>query len=217
MSSSDSAAPSDKFTVDEPDARARISAHTPILFDERTNEPYLPLPAPNLHYRLTPARFSDAEDVSRVLVSPRRISHPLCDARLNLMLRVYLLSECQSTLSVARNLIGPPFPYPADKCGGWFRMLRSTAVSAFDQLKEGNYQLLRGSPFCMMREGKDDGTDIYVGEVSIGLCEGKKRATSFKEGMEAWRSPAVWSTGGTSSPRRPILLKYIQRMAHSIW
>lgn len=132
------------------------------------------------------------------------------------MLRVPLLPDCQSTLSVARNLIGPPFPYSADRYCGWFRMLRSTAVSAFDQLKEGNYQLLRGSPFCMMREVKDDGTDIYVGEVSIGLCEGKKRATPFKQGMEDWRSSAVWSAGGTSSPRRPCLLKHIRPKVHSI-
>lgn len=74
MTSTDSAPPLDKLTVDDPDARARISAHTPILFDERTNEPYLPIPASNSQFRLTPARFSDAEDVSRVLVCPRRPS-----------------------------------------------------------------------------------------------------------------------------------------------
>ncbi|KAL8280546.1 hypothetical protein RQP46_007194 [Phenoliferia psychrophenolica] len=59
-------------TVADSDLRALISSLSPLLFDERTHEPYLPFPSssPFANFRLTPPRLSDLSNKVSAANSP---------------------------------------------------------------------------------------------------------------------------------------------------
>lgn len=113
------------------------------------------------------------------------------------MPRSPLADPPQSTLSVARNILGPPFPYTAKQAGGWLRMLRGKVTSVFAALEQGTYRGLPGHPFCVLREADEaGGRDAFVGEISMGIDERSQRVTPVGEGWEAWRNKGVWTIGG---------------------
>ncbi|KAJ6554176.1 hypothetical protein B0H19DRAFT_1152752 [Mycena capillaripes] len=163
----------DLFTVDSAESRATISARTPILFTP-AGEPYLPLPAPFERFVLSPERVSDVPDDIAMM----------------------------SDIRVARTLVGPPFPVLPIASQRWLVRERKDVTALFAAYAEGTFLPASCDPFSVLRERRPDGTEVYVGQVTV-MYEGpnEKRRTPVNEAWEAWRSrEKVWGIGAALRP-----------------
>ncbi|KAE9392786.1 hypothetical protein BT96DRAFT_1000078 [Gymnopus androsaceus JB14] len=186
------------FTIPNPSFRASISAHTPILFDQMTNEPYLPLPAPlGPKFRLTPVREGlkgDVGELTRMMNDPKV---------------VYWMDN-------------HPFPFPSELAEEWIHnemKLTEEIFAAFAEEGggEGKWRPAKGSPLKVIRkviidsesgsnmagESQTDSLrDIYVGEVDLRHGHWwSERMTPVKDHWEDWRDKErVWSIGAMLKP-----------------
>ncbi|KAJ6522740.1 acyl-CoA N-acyltransferase [Mycena capillaripes] len=161
------------FTVDSAELRAQVSARTPIRFTT-TNEPYIPLPAPLERFYLGAARQSDVpHDVAMM-----------------------------SDVRVARTLVGPPFPMPLANTLRSLARERAAVTALFAAYAEGTFRPAAAAPFCILRERQGDGSDAYVGQITMFYCgDEEKRQTPVNDAWEEWRTRTkVWEIGAALRP-----------------
>ncbi|KAF7375696.1 N-acetyltransferase domain-containing protein [Mycena sanguinolenta] len=157
----------DRFTVESADLRAEVSARMPIRFNA-DGEPYIPLPAPFERFYLAAMRQSDLpHDVAMM-----------------------------NDLRVVRSVHGPPFPNPLINAQRWLVRERAFVVALFDAYAKGEYRPAASSPFNVLHERKEDGSEEYVGQVTLGpMGPSAKRVTPVNETWEQWRSRGVFTIG----------------------
>lgn len=110
----------------------------PLQLNEATGEPYLQLPSPHDNIRITPLRHSDEAMVKTYMNDPR----------------------------IYEFLAGPPFPYTQDNAIDWISRSKTRADAVFSELLSGN-EFVGGCPVRTIREVQDDGTETFLGDVSI--------------------------------------------------
>ncbi|KAI0669772.1 acyl-CoA N-acyltransferase [Trametes maxima] len=118
----------------------------PLQFHPETGEPFLRLPSPHDNIIITPPRMSDAPTVVAYMNDPA----------------VYTWLE------------GPPFPYYMEHADSWLTMVKEGTDVAFQELERLNTEypdspprLVSGQPVRMIREVREDGTDLLLGDVAI--------------------------------------------------
>ncbi|KAF8177911.1 acyl-CoA N-acyltransferase [Mycena galopus ATCC 62051] len=83
----------------------------------------------------------------------------------------------------------------------WLMRERATVVALFAAYAEGNFRPAASSPFNVLRERKPDGSEEYVGQVTLGpMGPNAKRATPVNNAWEEWRSPQVFGIGAALHP-----------------
>ncbi|KAJ7240145.1 hypothetical protein B0H12DRAFT_57706 [Mycena haematopus] len=162
----------DRFTVESTELRAEVSARTPIRFTP-AGEPYIPLPAPLDRFYLAAMRQSDLPD------------------------DVAMMND----LRVVRTIVGPPFPSPLINAQRWLVRERAMVVALFASYAAGEFRPAASSPFNVLHERKPDGSEEYVGQVTLGPAgDSAKRVTPVSEAWEEWRSPKVFGIGAALRP-----------------
>ncbi|KAJ7619473.1 hypothetical protein FB45DRAFT_799924, partial [Roridomyces roridus] len=156
----------DKFIIESPELRAAVESNTPIRFFP-SGEPYIPLPAPHSQFYLGCERQSDLPD----------------DAKL------------MNDLRLMRQMIGPPFPMPLINVQRYFVKQRAAVQALFAGYASGRWKPAASAPFDVIREIKEDGSEVYVGQATFGVDEHTKRTTPVPEGLEEWRIEAVCDIG----------------------
>jgi len=109
----------------------------PLQVNEATGEPYMPLPSPHERIRITPARPSDAAPIQENLNDPR----------------------------IYEYLSGPPFPCTYDDAIKWIGRVMDESGRLFWSMEEGA-EWVNGCPVHCIREVQEDGTDIYIGDIT---------------------------------------------------
>ncbi|KAJ7696954.1 hypothetical protein B0H17DRAFT_928851 [Mycena rosella] len=163
----------DRFTVDSAELQAEVSARTPILF-RADGEPYIPLPAPFERFYLGVMRHWDTpHDVAMM-----------------------------NDIRVARTLVGPPFPLPVRASKNWLLKERRDVTAIFAAYAEGKFLPAGTAPFSILRELKPDGSEVYVGQVTVFYCgDDTKRLTPVNAAWEEWRTRTkVWEIGAAIHP-----------------
>jgi len=161
------------FIIDSSELRAEVSARTPIRFTA-VNEPYIPLPAPFERFHLGAMRQSDVPHDTAMM----------------------------SDVRVARTLVGPRFPMPLVNTQRWLTRERAAVTALFAAYAEGAFRPAAAAPFCILRERQDDGSDAYVGQVTMFYCgDEEKRRTPVNDAWEEWRTRTkVWEIGAALRP-----------------
>lgn len=119
----------------------------PILYDDVTNEPYLPLLPPHgPRIRLTPPRIDDT------LSAPNDVAR---------------LVELHNLPEIWPYLTGPPWPFREEDAIAWLKRQKEACVRA----REGRKVVDGSCPVTFIRERQDDGTDILLGEAAIRRSE----------------------------------------------
>lgn len=152
-------------------------------YDERTGEPYLPLPPPlGPRIRITPPRVSDPYEASEgddVQTAVRLLNSP----------------------EIYQNLAGPPFPYKESDAISWHGACKAVCETA---LSQGSAQRwATATPVRIIRELMDDGTDRYLGDIFLHrstfdeVPEPSERARLTRENQdrEAGDPDIVYSVG----------------------
>ncbi|KAG8830863.1 hypothetical protein FRC18_007475 [Serendipita sp. 400] len=62
---------------------------------------------------------------------------------------------------------GPPFPYTHEDGVRWSKSVMERSQSLFRCMEDGN-QFLDGCPVSSIREVYEDGSDVYIGDITIG-------------------------------------------------
>ncbi|KZT62654.1 hypothetical protein CALCODRAFT_408409, partial [Calocera cornea HHB12733] len=180
----------------------------PILFDRtRSDEPYIPLPAPHDNIRLTPWRRTDATDVDPVVTI---LNHP----------------------AVYPNLIGPPYPYLEEHAAEW----ATQQVEMFEPdhqyftgdesapIREG--KIFDYSPIMVIREVQTDGSQILLGvaDITKAAFTGEPDAERREERVRANEQKSlgdpsiIWAIGDYLTPThhgRGIMTAVIGVLIHS--
>jgi len=161
------------FILDSASLRTKVSAQTPIRFTA-LSEPYISLPAPLERFHLGAMRQSDVPQDAAMM----------------------------SDVRVARALVGPAFPMPLVNTQRWLIRERSNVTGLFADYGEGKFRPALSAPFCILRERLEDGTEVYVGQVTMYYCgEGEKRRTPVNDAWEEWRTRThVWEIGAAIRP-----------------
>lgn len=121
---------------------------TPLQVNPITGEPYLQLPAPLHNFILTPPRLSDASTV------------------------VTNMNDWE----VVRWLERPPYPYLMTHAESWLMEIKQSSDTVISALTSPNLVQPSGSDFVetypvrTLRERKEDGTDIMLGDIGIHRC-----------------------------------------------
>lgn len=156
----------------------------PLLYDEVNQEPYLPLPPPHSHIRLTPPRPTDVDAIVSILNDRRIYFH----------------------------LQGPPFPYEPEHARFWLELIGKgcdnviAELSALPPPREGEDDefVLSGCPVRILRERKENGEDVYLGDCGIDRngfpmevdLEVRKRNARENEEKPVGDPSIIWSFGG---------------------
>ncbi|KAJ7153277.1 acyl-CoA N-acyltransferase [Mycena filopes] len=161
------------FILHSPELRTKITAETPIRFTP-VGEPYISLPAPFERFHLGAMRQSDVPDDNAMMNDVR----------------------------VARTLVGPPFPLPRENTERWLVRERAAVTQLFAEYADGHFRPASSAPFCILRERREDGAEVYVGQVIMYDCGAEeKRRTPVNEAWEAWRvGTHVWEIGAALRP-----------------
>lgn len=171
--------------------------YPPFLYDEVTNEPYLPLLPPHgPRIRITPPRFDDASrgpDTGRVDdVEP------------------WVL--CLNDPAVYMWLQGPPFPYLTEHGVSWLEKIDKECRGILNEMEEARNSTpgsnaqpwISGCPVRVIRERQDDGSDVFIGDIMIdrsgfpGIADEQERARREKENAAYVNGDPriVWTFGG---------------------
>jgi len=118
----------------------------PLQINEQTGEPYLRLPSPHANIIITPPRLSDGPSAVEILNDPR----------------------------IYQWLSGPPWPYLKEHADAWFPVIKSKADAVWNELEEASKEspneppkVVSACPFRTIREQKEDGTDIFLGDCEL--------------------------------------------------
>ncbi|KIP04988.1 hypothetical protein PHLGIDRAFT_92733 [Phlebiopsis gigantea 11061_1 CR5-6] len=122
---------------------------SPLRFNPKTGEAYIPFPAPHTNLILTPPRLTDANANYAMMNDPKVIS----------------------------TLEGPPYPYLESHATEWVTSITKEAEAALQEYKDavaqstdGSRKLVSRCPVRYIREVQEDGTDVYLGDVDIHRC-----------------------------------------------
>lgn len=166
------------------------SDHQPpsLEVNSQSGEYFLRLPAPLEHIIITPPRASDAPAIHTILNDPR----------------VYLM------------LASIPHPYTRDQADEWAAKMKDEAdsfIREFAAISSGepDRKFVSGCPFKMIREVRDDGEDVYLGEIDFVRCgylgyeeSEKVRLTAENEAKPVGDPSIVWQIGCKHSILRDI-------------
>lgn len=153
---------------------------TPLKVDPISGEPFLQLPAPLDNIIITPPRLSDAPSV---------IAH-------------------LNDYNVVQWLQGPPYPYTAAHAETWLKQQTQESDAILSALtsadRDKHSVLVEGCPVTTLREKKEDGTDIMLGDIGIHRCtfpgteDPEERARLTRENAERKLGDPdiVWCVGG---------------------
>jgi len=150
-----------------------------------TGEVFLRLPAPHENIIITPPRDSDAADIIAILNDPR----------------------------VYNSLVGTPLPYQHHHAVEWLGRMKSKSDKVLEDLREGK-TVVDGCPVQHIREVQPDGTELYLGDLSVprnGWLEVEDkdlRARMAKENLEkpVGDPSIVWTIGGVLKRGRACIV-----------
>ena len=142
-----------------------------------TGEVFLRLPAPHENVIITTPRESDKDDIVLMLNDPR----------------------------IYKFLLSPPFPYQTQHAEAWLRTTKKKSDELLEDLHEGK-AVVDGCPVQYIRETRSDGTDLLLGDVTVGrngwleISDEEQRAKMAKENLEkpVGDHSIVWTIGGVS-------------------
>lgn len=94
----------------------------------------------------------------------------------------------------------------------WLVRERSNVTGLFADYGEGRFRPALSAPFCVLRERREDGSEVYVGQVTMYYCgEEEKRRTPVNDAWEEWRTRTnVWEIGGALTMIAVLLGWFIQ-------
>ena len=149
-----------------------------LQLDPNTSEPYLTLPAPHSNIRITPIRVTEHDIDAQVRVFTDPLVYPF--------------------------LHGPPFPYTRADAVNFLSSERAeyNALTIAEPGENVGYASV--SPVHALREVQPDGSDVWVGNVSIMRYdfaevtpqEERKRVYEANEAKAAGDPTIVWGFGG---------------------
>ena len=126
-----------------------FSQFFPLERHPRTNEPYIPLPAPWDHVIMTP---------------PRREDVPCIVAILN-------------DEPIKKWLDGPPFPYLDEHAEEWVAKTKDASAAVMRELRTANeehprgpFVAVSGCPVGCLRAVREDGTEVFLGAIEFTRC-----------------------------------------------
>lgn len=150
----------------------------PLLLNEKTEEPYLRLPSPHSNIILTPPRLNDddSKDIVQIL-NDRRVFQWL-----------------EST----------PYPYNLEHAKEWLKSTSKEAEMALRELEETQGGFVGGCPVRILREVKENGDEIFLGDCRIGKwqfddildLEERERLRKENDQRLPGDSETVWDFGG---------------------
>ncbi|KAJ7614435.1 hypothetical protein FB45DRAFT_873962 [Roridomyces roridus] len=118
---------------------------------------------------------------------------------------VYAVANCRSVApSVTQGpgrgeILGAaswwPLPNPIVNAQRHLVRQRAAVQALFAGYASGKWKPAPSSPFDVVREIKEDGSEAYVGQVTFGVDEHTKRTTPVPEGLEEWRIEVVCEIG----------------------
>ena len=151
-----------------------------------TGEVFLRLPAPHENIIITPPRDSDVADILLILNDPR----------------------------VYEYCAGLPFPYHPHHAEEWLKTVKDKSNKVLEDLREGK-TVVDGCPVQHIREVRSDGTDLFLGDLSVKrnswleVADKELRERMAKENTEkpVGDPGIVWTLGGVlqSAVERPQL------------
>lgn len=153
----------------------------PLTIDEESNEPYLRLPDPHSHIIITPFRLQDALDIVPILNDER----------------------------VYKWMTGPPYPYLLEDAEAWITMMKEKSDKLVETLGKApgleELQLVDGCPVHTLREVKEDGKQVFLGDISFIRCrwddldaDQRKKLVDENESRVPGDPELIWSVGGAS-------------------
>ncbi|GJJ09608.1 hypothetical protein Clacol_003831 [Clathrus columnatus] len=150
--------------------------------NSKTGEPFLSLPAPHSNIILTPPRLDEADEKAAV--------------------------QYLNDLNIAKWLQGPPFPYNLDHARKWMEKTHAESQAILQEINQNPPgAFINGCPFKILREVKEDGQDILIGDCSINpwifeeLLDPQERSQAIEQNQarNAGDPLKEWSFGGNAS------------------
>lgn len=155
----------------------------PLEINVETKEPFLRLRKHN-NIILTPPRWEDASCLVSILNDP----------------------------PVHEWLMGPPYPYTLDHGNEFIGLTRSHVEETLKELEEAKdnptLRMVKECPVSFLREVKEDGTDVFIGSLTITTCvhgelmgpdgvdwENKKKREDENNSLKAGDPRIVWCFG----------------------
>ena len=126
------------------------SCSPPLLYDERTGEPYLPLLPPiGPRIRITMPKI----DLINPALEPNDI-----DAVVRL----------QNLPEIYPYLLNPPRPFLPEHAAEWLIRRKIGCQAILDQMRTSEPgSPVDGCPVHILREIREDGTDVFIGDISF--------------------------------------------------
>lgn len=164
----------------------------PLEVNPDTNEVYLRLPPPYINIIITPPRPSDAPIIVKYLNDSR----------------------------VYKTLDGPPYPYLLEHAESWLSTVSTESADILSELNGTNKQqseneesvrfaslpYVDGCPVRALREVQEDGTDLFIGDITITRCgrfdyirdkTQETKLVSYNESLSVGDPNIIWEFGGT--------------------
>ncbi|KAH8100035.1 hypothetical protein BXZ70DRAFT_200555 [Cristinia sonorae] len=123
-----------------------ISQLHPLEIDERTGEPFLRLPPPHNNIIITPPRLTDAPELTNILSEPAIYTWLSSAPR-----------PCTQEHAEARLL----------RLKGRLEELMKEIKELEEAFPDGPLQWVSGCPVNALREVKEDGTQVYIGDIGM--------------------------------------------------
>jgi hypothetical protein len=124
----------------------RQSQLHPLEVNPQTGEPFLRLPAPHQNIIITPAREGDQSALIQHLNDP----------------------------AIYKWLEGPPVPYLPEDANSWVPLIKEQSDAILESLRkseedfpDGPLQFVNDCPVRHLREVKEDGTDVLIGDIGF--------------------------------------------------
>ncbi|KAF9074967.1 GNAT domain-containing protein [Rhodocollybia butyracea] len=136
----------------------------PLKVNPSTGEPFLPLDS-HPGFIITPPRLSD----------------------------IVLLPDLLNDPNVHPWLKGPPYPYTLEHSRVWVTEKVEEATALLQELEsssEGSLKVVDGCPIRYIREVKEDGTDVLVGDIELRRFENMELAPG-SNGVDLGRAPRL--------------------------
>ncbi|KAJ7762383.1 acyl-CoA N-acyltransferase [Mycena maculata] len=169
----------------------------PLEVNPKTGEPFLRLLS-HKNIILTPPRLSDGPAMIP-LFNDERVYHWLSS---------------------------PPYPYLPEHTEWWLNQVKPVSDKLLTELEAAREdptpKIVDGCPVCIIREVKEDGTDIFLGSIDLSLAEqpweleGTGRISQGTPRRDP-RDPDIWTLGDYLAPshhRQGIMSDALQTLVH---